>query len=193
MTKARILSMDPGTTNYGVTVLDVLVKNNELKVKLIGSSMLERPIKNPLNASVEQRAYTANIYHLEHLYGPFDYVCAERFQSRGLKGKTVESVNIMIGTLLTMYPKVELYTAGTWKNAFNRLNEEYNLKEVYDDLKDVTAHRAKADRHQIHELDCALMGQYYAAKIFGLTPFANLEGAKRIGAFLRHFDSAPKL
>lgn len=190
----RILTMDPGTKCYGTSVLDVVVKNDELKVRIVAAGMLERPIQNPLNAAVEARAFKANIYHLEHLYGPFGLVCAERFQSRGLKGKTVESIGFMIGTLLDIFPNnLVLYTAGTWKNAFNRINTEHPLNDVYDDLKDLTAPKPKAERHQIHELDSSLMGQYHAAKHFGLTPFANMHGTKRITAYLKHFDSAAKL
>lgn len=189
----RILSMDPGTTNYGATVLEAAIKDQELKVRVVGSSMLERPIRNPLYAAKEGRAYIANIFHLEYLYGPFDYVCAERFQSRGLKGKTVESVNIMLGLLITHYPQLELYTAGTWKNAFNRMNPDYPLDDVYNALKDINSGRKKVDRHEIHELDCSLMGQYHIAKLHNLVPFANLNGAKRIGAYLKHFDRSAKL
>jgi len=189
----RILSMDPGTANYGVSISDMIVKDGELKVKVLGTQMLERPIKNPMSIKTEGRAFVSNIYHLEHLYGPFDLVCAERFQSRGLKGLSIESINMMIGKLHDIYPNIVLYTAGTWKNAFNRVNKDCSLNDTYDMLKVLSKPKSPKIRHQVHELDCTLMAQYHVAKQFDLIPFANLEGEARIISFLRHLDKSAKL
>ena len=140
-----VLSMDPGTTNYAASILKIAPSGEKLKVRVVGTRLVENTIKVPADLVPESRAYISEIRHLEHLYGPFDLVVAERFQSRGLKGTTIEAINMMLGALAVTYPQLTIYTASTWKNSFNRKFENSNaLKELYEDLKELTKPTPKA-------------------------------------------------
>lgn len=184
----RILSMDPGSPSYGMTVLDVALKGETLKVKIVGTGMMGSYIKDPA-CPKQKRAFEAAMWSLEHFYGPFDLVCAERFQSRGLKGKTIENINMMLGIMGTVYRDVQLYTASTWKNAYNRIQ---SLDDTYQILKEKNAVIKKSLRtHHIHELDSSLMGQYCAAKHYGITPFTHLENRQE--HYVNHFMKSLKL
>tara|TARA_B100000700_G_scaffold88627_1_gene100006 strand:+ start:120711 stop:121289 length:579 start_codon:yes stop_codon:yes gene_type:complete len=188
-----VLSMDPGTTNYAASILKIAPSGEKLKVRVVGTRLVENTIKVPADLVPESRAYISEIRHLEHLYGPFDLVVAERFQSRGLKGTTIEAINMMLGALAVTYPQLTIYTASTWKNSFNRKFENSNaLKELYEDLKELTKPTPKAERLTVHELDCSLMGIYHACKELEYDPFECLSGG-RLEAFLNHIESRPRL
>jgi len=187
--------MDPGTTNYAASVIK-LASSSRLKIRVMGTKLVYDTIKNPATIRNEYRSFMAEILSLESEFGPFDLVVAERFQSRGLKGITIESINMMLGILVTLYPQLHLYTASTWKNSFNRRFKEEDVKplnELYDELKELVKPLPKAERKTVHELDCSLMGIYHACKHFDLEPFECLEGPNRLNSFLNHFESSPKL
>lgn len=188
-----VLSMDPGTTNYAASVLKFSASGDKLKTKIVGTRLVENTVKQPSDLVREARAFRAEIMNLEHLYGPFDLVVAERFQSRGLKGLTIEGINMMLGVLAVTYPNLHLYTASTWKNSFNRKRSPDNLKDLYEDLKILTKPTPKAERPTVHELDCTLMGVYHACKHLGYDPFFMLESTKKTTAFLKHFEQASDL
>lgn len=183
----RVLSMDPGTANFGITVLDAGKKGDKMGARIVGTCMFGHTIKVPTSLP-QHRAFRAAIWALEHHYGPFDLVCAERFQSRGLKGLAIESINMMLAIVGEVYPNATFYTASTWKNAFNRMDD---LNAVYNDLKEVNKEVKKSERHQIHEFDSSLMGMYCAAKHFDVTPFENIDG--RIDKYIQHFVNSEKL
>lgn len=190
-----VLSMDPGTTNYAASVLR-FAPGPRLKMKVLGTKLVENTVRNPAALNVEYRRFMSEILILESEFGPFDLVVAERFQSRGLKGTTIESINMMLGVLATMYPQLALYTASTWKNSFNRRFNEDGVKalnELYDDLKALVKPQPKIERRTNHELDCSLMGIYHACKHLEVDPFECLDGKKRLAKFLRHFEASPKL
>jgi hypothetical protein len=182
-----VLSMDPGTTNFAASVLRVAPSGDVLKTKVIGSRLISNTIKVPGDLQREARAFRSEVFSLEHMYGPFDLVVAERFQSRGLKGTTIESINMMLGVLAVMYDSLTVYTAATWKNAFNR---KFDLKDLYEVQKISNKPIKKSERRTIHELDCTLMGVFHACKQLGYDPFHQFEGEDKLLKFFRHFDSS---
>lgn len=189
-----VLSMDPGTTNYAASVIRLAQSGDKLKTRVVGTRLVGNTIIKPSEVVEEARAFRAEIYALEHLYGPFDLVVAERFQARGLKGTTIESINMMLGVLAVTYSNLTVYTASTWKNSFNRkFGNPAALKDLYEDLKELTKPTPKAERSTVHELDCTLMGIYHACKELDLDPFHMLEGKGKLEAFLKHFEAASRL
>lgn len=188
-----VLSMDPGTSNYAASVLRVASDDTRMKVKVVGTRLVENTVKVPADLVPELRSYISEIRYLEHLYGPFDLVVAERFQSRGLKGTTIEAINMMLGALAVTYPELTIYTASTWKNAFNRKLDPFNLKDLYDDLKELVKPIPKAERSTVHELDCSLMGIYHACKELGFDTFHMFDTESKVTSFLNHFEQAPRL
>lgn len=191
-----VLSMDPGTSNYAASVLKFAPSPSRLKLRVMGTKLIEDTVRNPASLNIEYRKFMAEILSLEREFGPFDLVVAERFQSRGLKGITIESINMMLGILVTLYPQLHLYTASTWKNSFNRRfasEQDKPLNELYAELKEMVKPLPKLERKTPHELDCSLMGIYHTCKHLGEEPFECLEGGTRLFSFLEHFESSPKL
>lgn len=192
-----VLSVDPGSKNFAASVLQVREDGEDLRIKVLCTKLVHNTVHKPMNLVEELRAFQAEIYSLEFTHGPFDLVVAERFQSRGLKGTTIESINMMLGALAIMYPCLELYTASTWKNSFNRAMESRNgdkaLNELYEDHKQMVKPVPKAERRTIHELDSSLMGIYHSCKKFGVDPFYQIATPKKIGKFLNHWDKAERL
>ena len=94
---------------------------------------------------------------------------------------------MMLGVLAVMYDSLTVYTAATWKNAFNR---KFDLKDLYEVQKISNQPTKKSERRTIHELDCTLMGVFHACKQLGYDPFHQLEGEDKLLKFFRHFDSS---
>lgn len=187
----RIVSMDPGTRNFALSVIKAKAVDGQLKYRVEGSSML-----NTKNILHDMKTMQASIHRfLDYLdpvlsSGVTDIVI-ERFQARGNKGPTIESICCMIGALAARYPHIQMtaYTAATWKNAYNRVSD---LKELYEDHKDLR--KDKSTSHiQIHQLDATLMGLYHAAKHYSLTPYQFITDLKTEKEVLARLDSVQPL
>lgn len=183
----RVLSLDPGKTNFGLTVVDT----DGRRIRVVHARIVKSPINDMKDLDSVAKRFIAELRQIESDYGPFDAVCAERFQSRGGKGVTIEVVNVMLGILYMLWPNIGLYTAATWKNAFNRANPAYALNDVYSDFVDMVAGIKKSNRHTVHELDAALQGIYHACKLTNTPFYETLSSYARITSFLKHFQSMP--
>lgn len=141
----RILACDPGTRNFGIACVGV--KNG--KIDVIASSLLTNPI-TVLTADHERqrKLFVAELRNWIHLYEPDAYI-AERFQTRGNGGPTIELVTAM-NTILTVIKRkpYKYVVASQWKNAFNRRFDD-QLKSMYDDCLTTP-----------HQLDAVLIGCY---------------------------------
>lgn len=175
----RILCLDPGTTNFGLSILNV----NGKKVKIEGSKTVKHRVTDMKDPLAQYKAYKKELREL----GAFDLVVAERFQARGNKGPTIECISVMLAALLEMYPgKTVFLTASTWKNRVNRV---FDLKEFYEDLKQEQVDvRPVSLRKTVHELDSSLMGlyaYYRNMKLNYYSGFATDEARQRyLGMFL---------
>lgn len=181
----RILSGDPGKVNFALTVLDI----QGTKLEIMGTRMFGSPIQNLTGdlGSVTKK-FIDEIAAIDKQYGPFDGVCFERFQSRGLGGNTIEAISIMIGVIAFYCQKKKIpffaITASQWKNAFNRhadlkgLYKEYNLT-------------SKKSKKAIHEYDSMLIGMYTFYKMNDHTPFVGIQ--KIIHTLTDRFLNSPKL
>ena len=90
----------------------------------------------------------------------------ERFMARGMKGTTIELVNIMIGYLSAMWKSrnkrsFKLLTAAQWKNEWNRRSD---LKEFY-----------KKASCEVHQVDAIGIGMYGGAFWFDAEPFKDIK------------------
>jgi hypothetical protein len=147
----RLLALDPGSTNMGISILAV---NEDRKVKVVANSIITKPVHDLVCFNESRFEFLAEITRWIELYDP-QVIFAERFQPRGIKGKTVEAVNLMIGMLSGKYEDLDfmLVTAGTWKNAFHRRFKNHSLDHLY-----------KLTRTTPHALDSILLGLYCAEK-----------------------------
>lgn len=191
MKTLRILAMDPGTSSFAVSVVEVKV-GEKLSFRVEGSSMLDpqrlvndmKDLRNQLNTFVE--------YLTPLMSEQFDGFIIERFQARGNKGPTIECVSAMLSALVHNFqhiPDVTCITAGVWKNAYNLFGD---LKETYEDHKDYR--RDKSIPHiEIHQLDACLMGMYAASKLEGLKPFDFIRSTDIERRMMRRLDAAPSL
>ena len=159
--KLRILSMDPGVTNFAWAILEVA---RPFKVKIIATGMLDNTIKE-LTSSIKEgtQLFRNEILELREEYS-IDHMIMERFMSRGMKGLTIELVNVMIGVMMGMWSSnsraFKLITAAQWKNEWNR---RADLKEFY----------TKVDC-EVHQVDAIGIGLYGAAYWFDQEPFKDI-------------------
>lgn len=143
----RILACDPGIRNFGIACVGVRGD----KVDVIANSMLTNPITTLTNGYLNQRrAFSRELRRWFDLYEP-SLVIAERFQTRGNGGPTIELVsamNMMVGLIRADRP-VKYIPASQWKVAFNRRWGDEELKSMYDDCLTPP-----------HPLDASLIGVY---------------------------------
>lgn len=143
----RILSVDPGTTNFAYSILDI--KPN-LNYKIRKIKMVEKTLTEP-NVDIKDQYLLFEKEFLLKVKNVDSFIC-ERFQSRGMKGNVIESVNMMIGMMVQhmasiQVKNIKLVTASTWKNRVNKITD---LKEIY-----------KLARVPNHITDAVCLGLYY--------------------------------
>lgn len=184
-----VLSMDPGTSNFAASVLRTDL-DEDIKVRVEGTKLVKNTITNVQKSCEQIAKFRKELRAIEKDVGKFDLVVAERFQSRGHGGTTIESINMMLGAIALTYPMTEFYTASVWKNAFNKYHD---LKGFYEDHKSMVASTPKKDRRTVHELDSSLMGIYHSAKFFGTEPFSNLGSERKLQKFLKHWNASKEL
>lgn len=141
----RILACDPGTRNFGIACIGVV----NGKIDVVANSLLTNPITVLTEGHLAQRArYVAELRRWISIYKP-DAFIAERFQTRGNGGPTIELVSTMNALLTAIKKKPFKYVvASQWKNAFNRRFDD-QLKAMYEDCLTTP-----------HQLDASLIGCY---------------------------------
>jgi hypothetical protein len=152
----RILACDPGTRNFGIACVGV--KNG--KPDVIANAVLTNPMYELTAGVMQQRnLFSAEIRQWFRLYNP-NLVIAERFQTRGLGGPTIETVSVMLG-LLGAFRKIpyKYIPAAQWKVPFNRRwgDKDY-LRGMYGDCL-TTPHQLDATLIGIYGLEYALQRQ----------------------------------
>jgi Holliday junction resolvasome RuvABC endonuclease subunit len=174
----RILSLDPGTTNFGYGVLDVRHKDSQTSFRVLENGKCPFTVKTLKTAKVmgdEMALYELWLGDLVARYAP-DAVAAERFMTRGINGPTVECVNIMIGITLSLMGKpFKIMPAATWKNAVTR--QGVDLKEQY-----------KKTMVTPHQVDACMIGLYTGCQAFRLDQFGDLDLPKLFPNFLRSLE-----
>lgn len=129
------LGLDPGERNFGYAV----VSHKPLRILEVGQiddtirNLTHKPQRPPKsrrkkeeNAPPLTDAMTAFNKVLRGIFSDYtpDGVYSERFQARGTKSRSIETVSFMNGIIAFRCRLSKIYfstfIAGTWKNAFNR-------------------------------------------------------------------------
>lgn len=162
-----ILSADPGTKNFAFAITEHKSSKGKIKSKIIATGMLTDVLILDLKDDVAAKVmrFEKALIELRERYSP-DYVFFERFQSRGLKGTTIECINIMLAIMIRVFRKQKpiLLLASTWKN---RIGKKVDLKSSYKDFGLTRKHSPKTP----HELDATLIGFYGMCRIQGIPDF----------------------
>jgi hypothetical protein len=145
----RILTIDPGSRNMGISVVAV---NGRGRLKVVANAIVTDPLFDLTKLGPQSDVFMSEIGKWVDLYKP-NGIVIERFQTRGLLGPLVEIVSVMIGLIRGQHPNIPIkaITAATWKNEFARRHGKGVLDELY-----------KLSRTTPHQLDSALIG------VFGL-------------------------
>ncbi len=128
MKKFRVLSVDPGSTNFGFSIIEVFNK----KPRIVACGLLDKRYlihslnEQTLSAAVMtfQKAFTALLRSSRA-----DCISAERYliQRRGTTG---ESVNMMLAIMAASGKPMQIFMAATWKAKLKK-HLGCNLEEVY--------------------------------------------------------------
>lgn len=170
----RVLGLDPGTTNHAWAAIEIRL--NPFRTHVVASGMVTNTVTELTgDPHVMANKYKREIRALIKKYN-LKYIVAERFMSRGLRGKTGEMVSVMLGLLLNVGIKdVRFVTAAQWKNQWN----------VFHDLKAFY----KAAAVVPHQIDACNIGIYAGNLWFGTkNPFEFLgrpNGAKKFQAIIQ--------
>lgn len=139
----RILSFDPGTKNMGISCVE-LIKD---KPHVLCNATMENPLHD-IKAFMQQRdLFVSEVQAWIDMFEP-QAIVAERFQTRGLKGPTIECVSMMLGILGMMGLPVLFVPAVVWKNRFQK-RFSTDLREMYQYINTTP-----------HQLDASLIGCY---------------------------------
>lgn len=143
----RLLSFDPGSVNMGCSLIEI--DRSSKSITILADSVLMHPLHDIKHFSKEKEAFLQEVNSWIDKGKP-DAIIAERFQSRGLKGLTIECVCMMLGLLSMLNLPVLYITASTWKNRYQK-RFNIDLRELYKELQIAP-----------HQLDSALIGCFGA-------------------------------
>ena len=173
---------DPGDSNYGYSVINV-DPSKKFAVKILELGMFTCQINNITNKEIKppksKRRKTIvipNYAAFNHQYNAFSeeweeifdeyqlkHVTTERFQARGLRGKSIECVSMMNAIICGIANKhdatYDLPTAASWKNQVNR---QITLDDFYKEVK-------KSGNITPHTTDSVFIAVHGALIYFGLS------------------------
>lgn len=145
----RMLALDPGTRNFGISMIEY----SDSKVKVLANALFTDPINTMVEFNSQRHSYRQEVARWVKAFKP-NAITAERFQTRGNGGPTIELVSSMLGILDCFGIPLRFITASTWKNAFNRrftVHSDKALEVMYQHIeKPLTP----------HQLDSVLIGVY---------------------------------
>lgn len=139
----RILAFDPGTRNMGLSCVEL---RGDRPVVLANVTM-ESPLHDIPSFMQQRDSFIKEVKYWIKVFDP-DAIVAERFQSRGLMGSTVECVSMMLGMLGMLGLPVLFITASTWKNKYQK-RFDCSLRDIYKEIHTTP-----------HQLDSSLIGCY---------------------------------
>lgn len=143
----RLLSFDPGSVNMGCSLLEI--NRSTKSISVLADAVLMHPLHDIKRFRQEQSLFISEVKSWIEKGKP-DAIIAERFQSRGLKGLTIECVCMMLGLLSMLDLPVLYITAATWKNRYQK-RFKIDLREIYKEIQIAP-----------HQLDSALIGCFGA-------------------------------
>jgi hypothetical protein len=177
-----VIGFDPGTSNFGCFAGKVSLKDGKVdRVISKESAMMENRLVDMTTIETDCVNFAAELDSYLLTYKP-DTIVIERFMTRGLKGATIELVNMMIGQLTDrvrllkkqgkLKTRIVIITAATWKNQVNRVS---NLDAIYELFRS----RGVVD----HKVDAALMSLYVHGT--SSNPYTFLKDKRRRNEFFK--------
>ncbi len=179
----RVLAHDPGSKSYGIAAVEITVgkpiskkefKNPKtkplsgLKFKVLYVGLLNSRyygLKKTHEIGRETIAYMNEISKLVDDY-QIDLQIGERYMTRGIKGVTIEFVNMMLGTLrgiaVAKKTPLKVMPAAQWKVPLG--NRGVDLDEIYSDAKTY-------QKTTPHEVDAIFIGLYAAFAFMQRRPY----------------------
>lgn len=161
----RLLSLDPGTANFGYAVIDVTHNKGKIHVEVLENGKCLSTVRTLKTAGMLRQEMAWFEFWLGDLVARWkpNAVSGERYMTRGINGPTVECVNIMLGIVFTLVPlPFKIMPAATWKNAIGR--QDLDLKDWY-----------KRSGVTPHQFDACMIGVYTACKAFGYKDFGPID------------------
>lgn len=151
-----ILAGDPGTKNFGLSVIKY--KNGDLDYpEILFCNFFKSPIQELKNETfnIQLLALNAEIQAIIEEFKP-NFIVLERFQGRGIRGSLAEKVSMSVMGIAEMGNlsniKTRLITASQWKNFFN--------KNKFRKLVDVYSHAKSLYKLEPHLIDATFIGMY---------------------------------
>ncbi|AQQ46742.1 hypothetical protein KDW67_34435 [Burkholderia cenocepacia] len=184
----RVLAIDPGTKNAGLAILQLdctielgsddgppfALGSYEWSIQRAG--MLENPISDMKRLAQHSAAFYAELSNLMIRYRP-DGLAAERFQTRGNGGTTIECVNAMLGIMSVMPCSTFTTTRGLmlerpqhpkgWANGYAAPAIEEQVE--FAPMLTTTASTWKNSYNRVHDID-HIYSQTSTRKNSTLTP-----------------------
>jgi hypothetical protein len=160
-TEHRLLSLDPGSVNFGLSFLKI----SRTQYKIVRCGMMTQLMKDLKSGTQEDsKQFSSQLSRILRRSKPTD-VIAERYVAR-IRGATIESVNMMLGLTMAAVNNIpgnrmHILMAATWKNCLNKF---FCIEDFYKECKPVPD----------HAVDATLIGFYFAHKSlnFGLARFS---------------------
>ena len=137
-----ILAFDPGSVKMGISLVEL---RKDGTPRIVANATMMHPIHDIPSFMSQQREFVNEVKSWIEQFQP-KAIVAERFQSRGLRGATVECVSMMLGILSTFNLPTLFITAATWKNQYQK-RFDVNLRDVYKEIATTP-----------HQLDASLIG-----------------------------------
>lgn len=158
MKKVTVLAHDPGSKNYGVAVVQGSKQGDTLRIRVLASGKQKSLVNQLKRGSLLRKqldAYVNEVLAVKKKYKPH-YFVAERYMTRGIKGLSVECINMMLSAAVREIEiPYTLLAAVTWKRFVEKCGVD--LKKAY-----------KWCKAEPHQLDSALMGVYAVMQILKL-------------------------
>lgn len=159
----RIFAHDPGSKNYGYAIIEGKKNGQRVDIRVLENGLCPCPMNNLKDHKIRQKQ--RDLY-LDWVYSSVKKwqvqgMFAERYMTRGIKGPTIESVNMMLGLLQSLCMPDRYIPAAVWKNAVRRQGIDLGLEY-------------KLCRTAPHQLDASLIGVWAIHQAFGLKDFGTM-------------------
>ena len=156
-----VLAFDPGSKNFGWSVVCGRKKKNKLELRILCSGHIVNTMNQmkigPLHKK-QRAAFVEEILAIKNSY-PLNYFVAERYMNRGIRGTLIEAVAMMLDAATSSLKlPYTLLAAVTWKRALDKCGVD--LKQAYKWCKATP-----------HQLDATMMGVFALMKILDVPQY----------------------
>ena len=176
----RIFAHDPGSRNYGYAIVEGILVGQRLKFRILENGLCPSTMNNLKDHKIRQQQRLCYLEWVKRMAQKYEVkaMFAERYMTRGIKGPTIESVNMMLGLMQSLLLPDRYIPAAVWKNAVTR--QGIDLKQEYKYCKTAP-----------HQLDAVLIGIWGLHQAFGLKDFGNIN-RRSFGNILKEIERTTK-